>query len=419
MKKLLPTITSLVLLLGACAGANPGVSASSGQTAGSYKATLRQQPIQPVGEGFVNGVNGFGFKSASLLYGDDKNLAFSPVSLELALAMTRTGAAGQTADEMKQALGLNGLSDEDIVGACRSLMWRANTGGMKCANSIWVDQSYPFCKEFLGGCTEDFMADAFPLVMPGAKDDINKWAGDNTNGRINDIIRDEQQLENSPLVLCNALYFLGNWEEPFKANNTHDGVFALRDGDVTVSFMNDERSADYYANDKFSMLSLPFRSKENEGKYAMAFLLPAEGKGLEDLLPSLNAESFPEALAGLKEQPVKIKLPKFEFSFSASFVDTLKSLGVAAAFGNADFSGMTGGPNDLYIDDVLHKCYIKVDELGAEAAAVTAVVMARDGAAPSDDIAEFLADRPFLFAIYSQEDGTIAFLGAVNDPTQE
>jgi len=83
----------------------------------------------------------------------------------------------------------------------------------------------------------------------------------------------------------------------------------------------------------------------------------------------------------------------------------------------ADFSGMTEGGDPLYISAVLHKCYIRVDELGAEAAAATVVSMEAT-AAPMDQPLAFRADRPFVFAIYSVEDGTIAFLGAVNNPTQ-
>jgi serpin B len=167
------------------------------------------------------------------------------------------------------------------------------------------------------------------------------------------------------------------------------------------------------------MISLSFKGKENEGKYAMAFLLPAEGSDMEEMLSALDAGSFSEALAGLEDTQVKIKLPKFEYSFFTSFKDTLKALGMSEAFtGNADFSGMTGGDNDLFIFDVLHKCYIRVDELGAEAAAVTEVQVGLTAVMPTESI-EFYADRPFVFAIYSQEDGTIAFLGAVNDPTQE
>lgn len=415
MKKIIFATLALIFLLAACS-AVPETNSTKPQ---SYRAELKAQPIQPVNKDFVAGVNTFGFNSSGKLYNTDQNLAISPVSLELALAMTRAGAAGLTADEMAQALGLAGMSDADIISACRSLMWRANTGGMEAANSIFVNQKYPFSKDYIKTCTDDFMADAFPLVIPGAMDAINKWASEKTHGKIDKIVQEELD-PLTQLVLCNALYYLGDWEVPFEANNTHDGEFDSPVGKVTVKFMNDERCMSYYSNDKFSMVSLPFKSGEGEGKYAMAFLLPAEGSDVASMLSSLNAESFSQALAGLEDQQVRISLPKFEYSFFTSFANTLKSLGMNEAFSdNADFSVMTGSDNDLYISNVLHKCYIRVDELGAEAAAVTEVEMRDTAVMPPENLKEFIADRPFVFAIYSQEDGTIAFMGAVNDPSQK
>lgn len=416
MKKIFFAVLSVVLLFSAC---SVGAPQGSGEVKGvAYRAVMKQQPIQPVDKDFVAGVNSFGLKSASMLYDKDGNLMLSPVSLELALAMTRTGAAGVTSEEMAEALGLSGLSDEQITSACRSLMWRANTGGMEAANSIWLDKNYPFNSDFINTCTGDFMADAMPLEIPGAMKAINAWASEKTHGKIDSII--SQELDPlTRIVLCNALYYLGDWETPFKSENTHDGDFTAPSGTVSVKFMNDERSVPYFSSDKFSMISLPFKCGEGEGKYAMAFLLPAEGSDVAAMLSSLDAQSFSAALSGMTEQQVKIKLPKFEYSFFTSFKQTLQSLGMKEAFtGNADFSAMTGSDNDLTVFDVLHKCYIRVDELGAEAAAVTAVMMGAT-AMPPQDITEFYADRPFVFAIYSQEDGTIAFLGAVNDPTQK
>ncbi len=421
MKRIFLIAISSAFLLTACSNMTPENTSPAG-TSSAFSETkyvrsaLIQQPIQPVNAGFVSGINSFGFKSTALLYSENENLALSPVSLELALAMAQTGAAGVTADEMKQALGLEGLSDDDIKAACRSLMWRANTGGMETANSIWLFEGYPFSEEFIRGCTEDFMADAFPLVIPGAMHDINSWAGEKTHGRIDNILSEDPS---PPLVLCNALYYLGDWETPFEANDTRDGDFASPGGPVNVPFMHSERGAAYYSNDNFSMLSLPFKSGEGEGKYSMAFLLPSEGGSITEMLSSLGAESFSEALGGLVMQQVRIKLPKFEYSFFARFKETLKALGMNAAFGSADFSNITGSPNDLYIDDVLHKCFIRVDELGAEAAAVTVVEFRAGAALAPDNIALFFADRPFVFAIYSQEDGAIAFMGAVNDPSKE
>jgi serine protease inhibitor len=419
MKKTVLMILSAVLLFGACSVNSPaGSSAQSSSKVQpiSYKAALKQQPIKTLDSGFVSAINTFGFKTTGTLYGTGENLALSPVSIELALAMTRTGAAGDTAKEMANALSLEGLSDEQIEKACKSLMWRANTGGMKAANSIWVDESYPFSKDFISGCTDNFMADVEPLVIPGAMDSINKWASDNTKGKIDKII--SQELDPlTRMVLCNALYFLGDWETPFEANDTFDDQFTAPGGAVTASFMHAQWGTSYYENDKFQIISLPFKSKDGEGKYAMAFILPEEGTSLGDTLSSLTAGDFSGALSGLDTKQVNISLPKFKFSYYTALNDTLKSLGMKTAFTDeADFSGMTGSDNDLYISDVLHKCYIRVDELGAEAAAVTAVIMKATAVMPTETV-EFNANRPFAFAIYSTEDGTIAFMGAVNDPT--
>lgn len=418
MKKIIFIAISLALLLAACS-AKPSASAPAGAQTGGYRAVMKQQPIQPVNEGFVSGVNSFGFESAGILYSADQNLALSPVSLELALAMTRAGASGKTAGAMKSALCLEGISDEDIVLACRSLMWRCNTGGMEAANAVWVGEGLTLSDEYAKTCTEDFMADAFPLEIPGAMDAINRWAGEKTKGRIDKIITEELSTD-TRMVLTNALLYLGDWTVPFKAEDTYDEQFAAPGGSAQTPFMHSTRTVPYYETGEFSMITLDFKSEDNGGRYSMAFLLPAEGSSVEQLLASLSGDTFKQALSGMQSRETIISLPKFEFSYFNSLKDMLIDMGMGTAFGGgADFSAMTKEPNALYISDVLHKCFVKVDELGAEAAAVTVVAMQESAMMPPENIAEFYADRPFLFAIYSQEDGAIAFLGAVNDPTKE
>jgi serpin B len=414
MKKLLVLVLAAVFALSGCGA----LSDNGGVAALAYRAELKEQPVGSLGEDFSRGVNDFGFGAAELLYDTDANLALSPVSIELALAMTRAGAAGETAEEMKNALALSALSDEQIIEACRQLMWRANTGGMEAANSIWLGKRYTYSKDFVNTCLNDFMADAYPLEIPGAMDDINAWVSEKTHERIDKLLEQEPD-EATEMILCNALYYLGDWVLPFEANDTYDEDFNTLDGPVSAPFMHSEWSIPYYENDAFSMISLKFKSEEGEGKYAMALLLPAEGTDISGMLAALDGDSFAAALSGLTEQQVQIKLPKFEYMYTASLKDTLIGMGMQRAFdaNTADFSGMTEEQNLLFISAVLHKCYIRVDELGAEAAAVTEVAV-EDASAPAEPPATFDADRPFLFAIYSQEDGTVAFLGVVNDPTK-
>ena len=411
MKKIVFLVLALVFLLAGCTNLTRTVKTES-------NAVLEAQTVAPLDESFVHGINAFGFDAAKLLYDTEQNLALSPVSIELALAMTHAGASGNTADEIKQTLGLDGMSDEQIAAACKSLMWRANTGGMEAANALWLGDSYTFRDEFLDTCTQDFMADALPLIIPGAMDDINAWASEKTHGRIEELLTQELPPE-TELVLTNALYFLGDWEMPFQAQNTRDLNFLAPGGNVTAPFMREKRYVPYYLDDSFSMISLDFKSEAGAGQYAMAFLLPNDGADISDMLAALDDLSFAQALGEMETQEVEISLPKFEFEYFSSLMQPLQSLGISQAFDPtaADFSAMTEDSNMLYISDVLHKCYIRIDELGAEAAAVTEVDIAAGDAVTEPKI--FFANKPFVFAIYSREDGAIAFMGAINDPTQK
>lgn len=420
MKKLWLVILAAMLLAGCAVQTAPDVPEQTPsdvlQPLG-IRAELKAQPVEALNADFVSGVNGFGFLAAARLYGDG-NLALSPASIELALCMTRAGAAGQTKEDMATALGLSGLTDAQIADACRSLMWRANTGGMEAADAVWVGEGLTLSDAFAKACAQDFMADVYALKIPGAMDAINAWAGEKTHGRIDDIIQEELDA-NTRMVLTNALYFLGDWTQPFKAEETYEEEFNAPSGSVTTSFMHSTREVPYYENDDFSMITLDFESEVGEGKYAMAFLLPAQDSTADELLASLSGEAFAQALSGAQPRETIISLPKFEFEYFTSLNDTLIDMGMGLAFsGDADFSAMTAEPNGLNISEVLHKCFVKVDELGAEAAAVTVVTMEESAEMPSENAAVFHADRPFVFAIYSQEDGTIAFMGVVNDPSQ-
>ncbi|NLT97026.1 MAG: serpin family protein [Christensenellaceae bacterium] len=409
MKRVLLLILSAVLLLSACSAAS----------AASYDAILPEQAIGPLDSGFVSGMGSFGISAASMLYKPDENLAISPVSIALALCMARAGAQGETKDEMTAALGLSGLTDEQITAACKALMWRANTGGMEAANALWLLRDYEYREEYIKTCTEDYMADLKPLIIPGAKKAVNEWAKEKTHGRIDSILPEEPS-DDTRMIITNALYYLGEWERPFDPNSTFDREFATPSGAVTVPFMHSSWYVPYYENAQFSMITLEFKAKENEGKYAMAFLLPAESSSVGELLQSLDGAAFKSALdSATDDKEVKISLPKFEFEYFAPLNETLSALGMKQAFSpdSANFSGITD-TEPLFISNVLHKCYVRVDERGAEAAAVTAVEAPASEPPMEEEKREFIANRPFVFAIYSLEDGALAFIGAVNNPSK-
>ena len=82
----------------------------------------------------------------------------------------------------------------------------------------------------------------------------------------------------------------------------------------------------------------------------------------------------------------------------------------------ADFSRMT--PGRVWIDEVKHKTYLKVNEEGTEAAAVTSVGMALSIMMPERrEPFRMVVDRPFFVAVRDNATGWILFMGVVADPS--
>ncbi len=428
IRKVLAGTLTIAMLAAGTACAKSGTAETTTPTrieALSYKATLTAQEIGAFPDAFVSGINQYGWTAAAKLY-SGKNLALSPASLELALLMTRAGAVGETADEMKSALFMTGLSDDEILKASKQLMWRANTNGMEAANSIWMEKDYGFSADYIRALNDSFMSDAFAVDFINdakkATDDINSWASDKTHGKIPEM-NPAPLPADTKLVLVNALYFLGDWQNPFEANDSYKENFKTADGDVETMFMHKAEADMLYSETAgYQMISMPFKGAEGESDspYSMAFILPAEGSDINELMNTIAEDGFSPAVKAMTNETVNLSLPKFEFTFDTSMVNTMEDLGMTKAFTDAaEFDNMTGSANNLAISDILHKCYIRVDEEGAEAAAVTEVIMVETALAPQDDVKNFTADRPFLFAIYDETDNTVLFLGAVANPALE
>jgi serpin B len=172
---------------------------------------------------------------------------------------------------------------------------------------------------------------------------------------------------------------------------------------------------DYYG--AAQVLEKPYVDNE----VSMFIFLPPQG-GMADLEEQMTGDklnawfvSRTAPTAGMTY--VALSLPKFKYKTSYALVDTLKKMGMNAAFDPslADFSGMDGN-RDLFITNVLHKAFVAVDEKGTEAAAATGVIVGTTSMPPPP--VPFAVDRPFIFILYENSSKAVLFMGKVNDPTQ-
>ncbi|MDF0512489.1 serpin family protein [Agromyces sp. H3Y2-19a] len=356
-------------------------------------------------------VNAFGFDLHAAIAEDGDNIVTSPVSSSVMLAMVAAGAGGDNAEEMVEVLGLDGPRDTRYAALLAGLVGTDDVT-LAVASSLWSAEGYPFEDDYVSFVQETYGAtlDEVDLGSQGAADAIDDWVDERTEGLIDEVAADLGLPDpQAVLVLLNTVYYRGTWTTAFDEADTREAPFALAGGDEVVVRTMHRSAAEVEASfgDGFQMLRLPYGDDE---RFGMEVLLPVEDVALDELLDDLDAEVWADAVDGLQTVTFsEIALPCFELEWDANLNEVLRSLGMVSAFEGGDFSPMS--PADPFLDTVVQKTYIRVDEAGTEAAAVTGGVMAESAGPPP-----FRVDRPFAFTISDRETGAVLFLGSVHDP---
>jgi serpin B len=368
-------------------------------------------------------VNAFALDLYGQLRTKEGNLFFSPYSVSSALAMVHAGARGETAGAMAKTLHLGADTEAVLAGFGRLQRQFAASGKpyeLSVTSALWGLKGYTFEQAYLERLRDHFGATFEPLDFgrdrAGAARTINAWCDRQTRSKIREIVAATDFDDQTRLVLTNAIYFLGTWLNTFdKAWTKDEDFFAAPGRKVRAAMMHE--TAHYRHFDAGDLAALEMAYKGND--LAMLVLLPKKKGGLGALEASLTAGRLAEIVAGLRWAYVDLALPKFQMEWGAGLEAPLKALGMAVAFapGQADLSGLNGGREPLWIAFVKHKAFVRVDEEGTEAAAVTAVGAA--GSAMPPKPIPFQADHPFLFLIRDVRSGTVLFMGRVADPTKD
>jgi len=419
--KLSTILAILFLLLSAC-----GPTASIAQS-DLERITVPNAPLDDI-HALTDDNNAFALDLYQALRSQDGNLVYSPYSISLALAMTYAGARGETESQMAQTLHF--LPQNKLHTAFNALDLELAKRGetqskdetplqLNIANAVWAEQTFPFLKDYLDLIAQNYgagiqMAD-FINQHEAIRKEINGWVEAKTNDKIQDLLPEGVLDPSTRMVLVNAIYFKADWMLPFDPNNTHEAPFHLLDGsDVQVEMMSESLSGiSYIGGDGYQAIELPYQGETA----AMDIIVPDEGR-FDEIESELDAEKLNEILASMQPGAgLQLELPKFSFTTDFGLKEQLTAMGMPDAFDpdNADFSGMTG-KRDLYIDTVLHKAFVAVDEKGTEAAAATAVIMELTSAMLPD--VSLTIDRPFIFVIRDLPSGQILFVGRVRNPAE-
>jgi serpin B len=421
--KIISVITGFMVFLTACTPQN-AIKAAHSNIQRDLNPSIPDADLTTL----VDGNNAFAFDLYRSIRTGQGNEVFSPYSISIALAMTYAGARNETGSQMAGALHFTipqerlhpafDKLDLSLTQVNKSTSQSGQPLQLNIVNSLWAEQTYSFLQSFLDLLASNYGAGLqlvdFVNQPEAVRGQINQEVSDQTHQKIKDLIPEGAIDPLTRLVLVNAIYFKGDWEEKFDSNDTSDGAFHVLDGSVTQVKMMSHKfpSAPYTSGDGYKAVELSYSG----GSAVMDILVPDEGK-FNDFEGQLNIDKFNNILAGLQPTTLDLELPKFSFSSNSDLGGQLSTLGMTDAFdpNKADFSGMTGN-RDLFIGKVLHKAFVAVDEKGTEAAAATAVTLGATSILEQN--VHLIIDRPFIFVIRDLSSRQILFLGRVVDPSK-
>ncbi len=349
---------------------------------------------------------------------DGENPLLSPVSAYLAVGMVGMGAEGETLQEFQDVLGSN------MPAVSRRVMERypREQEGMTLtiANSAWVDQQLTPDGQWMTDMEGIFKGEGYRGVLSSREvmKQINSWCSENTRGLIPKML-DQPLGEDICLALLDAIYFKGDWETAFKAENTAKLPFTKEDGtELQVDNMRMwGMEQQYLHSDLGEGVLLPYQG----GDFAYLAILPNEGTEVRELYRQLTPEALAELLASENRELCDLRLPKYEVSFDRMLNDSLQAMGLVRAFDSdlSDLSGLglTEQGDSLYISLVRQKALFRVDEKGTEAAAVTLVAVAGGAAMSLSEPRQLYFDRPFVYMILDLETQVPLFVGIMDNPT--
>ena len=370
-------------------------------------------PVEPITDYVLTNYDNFVkplYNEISAKSNKDENFMVSPLSIAEVLTMISNGAKGET---LKQTLAVMGLDTNveklnEAFSTTNKYLTKADPEtSLAIANSLWIDKAFNIKDEYVSTNKKWLNAESRTQELPTMQtmNDINSWCKNNTNGCIPKLLKEPLD-PSTYLVLINALYFKGIWEKKFDKENTREGYFTNIGGSVAkVDMMHQTDSFNVWIGKKMDMIELPYGNET----FCMEVYLPHKGENLENCMRSLSQDTFFEIRDQKSKQKVHLGLPRMELKYDTSIKEPLMNMGMTDAFRQADLSGISDGA--INISDVKHITYIKVDEDGTEAAAVTAAFVI--GCAAPERLVNFVVDRPFAYIIREKSTGMILFMGRV------
>jgi serpin B len=322
-----------------------------------------------------NALNSYSFDLFRETKIENENLFLSPLSTYYALLMAYEGSKNTTKQEFEKVLYLKrpGSLKNDFL---QHLAGKPdNSSDLNVSNAIWIDKSIQVEERYRKAVVRNYFSDIKQTEFTNtqlAVSEINRWVSEITKQKITEIVSAANINPNTKLVISNAVYFKGEWQNKFDKQKTVSApFFSSAENQYKIDFMNKVERLQYYENEEYQFISKPYKNAD----LSFCIILPKKLFGIEEIEDKMNSDFFNKILDSTYSKEISLTIPKLKLEASYELSDALKKAGLKTAFtSDAEFSGITK-ETPLMLDQVLHKTWIELDEEKTEAAAATAIVI--------------------------------------------
>ena len=341
------------------------------------------------------------------------NVFVSPMGVVMLNLMLANGAEGETYNQIVGTMGMDRLT-KDEINAYYKMMYKALMRADKkvsfsLANSLWMKQDFSFKGSYKNVLKNVYSADSYTVdfTKSATLDQINRWSDSKTSGMVPKIL--DYVNGGTVMMLANAIYFKGDWTNPFKKEATVSGTFTSLDGTKqNVMYMcQGTKDLTGYADDEVCVVRMPY----GNGAFYMEAILPAS----DDFVSFVKGLSKDKLVkwGNNTTEAIDLQFPKLDIGYDTGdglLTGALVNLGMTLPFSNAaDFSGISKNP--VFVDVIRQKAKITVNETGTVAAA-TGLTALRGATFHEPVITQMYFNRPFIYMIRESSTGAILFMGS-------
>lgn len=343
-----------------------------------------------------------------------ENTLISPLSALNALAMVAVGAEKETRTQMEEAVGFSVEEWKEYVFLYQQGLPEAEMGSLKQSKSIWLNEKIELKikQSFLQTITDYFGASVYEIPFDDKTwKEVNLRLSKETNGNIEAIL--PELSKEAVMYLVSTMSFECEWSKPYDEYQIHDKIFTTEQGTQRKTRMMESEEF-YYLRDEKAVGVMKYF---DEDRYVFVALLPNEEIFMQEYISTLTGSGILQAMNQIEDRPIIMELPQFQLYTSEDLKSSLEIMGVTEGFNPelADFSGIdTLSLDNLYIEDIVQKTYIDVNEHGASAGAATVIAVAAEAVIEEEPI-YITFDRPFVYMILDRKTNMPIMMGIVMD----